>query len=162
MVCPFFPQSMCGYPCNNVDRPRLDNVFLGIVRPAGFTSALTDCFSISDVVLTLGAWAVAFRLGSREIAVARIMHNMFRPIHLPIISQQRKNQRRWKGELASYRKKSERGVPTRQRCSQLCVAISRRAVAEDPASHPPARPYRHPYCCFCRDLKSSLSSHSSL
>jgi len=50
-----------------------------------------------------------------------------------------------KEELASCRKRSGKEVSTRQRCSQLCVAISRRAVAEDPTSHPPARPYRHPY-----------------
>ena len=48
-------------------------------------------------------------------------------------------------ELTSCRKRSGRELWTRQRCSPRCVAVSHTAVAADPTSHPPARPYRHSY-----------------
>jgi len=85
MVCPFLAQSVCRYPRDNVYLRRLSIVIMRILRPASFAPTLADASSISDVILSLGVWAATFRIGFRMIPIARFMHNIFRPKHLPAI-----------------------------------------------------------------------------
>jgi hypothetical protein len=148
---------MCGYTRNDVDRCRLDNILLGVMRTAGFTSALADCFAVSDVVLTLGARAVAFRVGFRMIPITRTCTLSFVPnTCLPLLSNAIM-ELYGEGELASCRKRSGTVLLSRRSCSQLCVAISRTGVAEDLTSHPPARqPYRHPFLLTSVGISSHL------
>lgn len=86
MVCSFLPQGVCGYARNNIDRALLDDLLMRVDSSAGFTSTLTDGFAKCDVVLTLGAGAVPFRIGFCGIPIIRVMHNIFRPKDLPAIS----------------------------------------------------------------------------